>query len=210
MFSNSMNQYLDKYSRPLSQDLSLICQKMQREDPTAIHMLSGNLVSSLLRFLVRLSGAQLVVDIGTFVGFSALACAEAMTDSGHVITCEKIEKHYLVAKKNINLHPKKNQVTLLHKDALDCLSQIEQPIDLSFIDADKSSSILHYEALLAKTRKGGIIVIDDVLWKGGVLNETLCEKSSFMNQLNQHVAQDARVENMLIPLRNGINLIYKL
>jgi len=208
MISSALNSYLHEHSKknsPFLEDMTRETQD-QLEEP---HMLCGPLVGTLLSFLVRLTDAKLVLDVGTLTGFSALAIAEALEGNGRVITCEKNLIHFDLAKKNIQKHQNGHRVELFCGDALDCINLVKEPIDLSFLDADKKPSIDYYDLLVEKTRPGGIIVIDDALWKGQVI-EMSEPKHLIMDELNKFVQADPRVENVLIPLRHGINLVYKL
>lgn len=208
MISDELNKYIRDFSTQLSPSLLEIENETQKTQKDA-HMLCGPLLGSLLRFLVLLSNAKKIVDVGTFVGFSALTLAEALDDEGEVISFEKDPIRMEIAKQNIQKHPKGHKVKLVLGDALENLEKIEGQIDLSFIDANKKPYLQYYEILLEKTKPGGVIVIDDALWKGKLLEKT-DPKHEIMDELNQFIAKDPRVENILIPIRHGINLVYKL
>lgn len=207
MLSDQLNHYLTKHSKPLSSHLSQI-QKKTQQLPSS-HMLSGSLMSTFLGFLVKMTKAKLAIDVGTYVGFSALSLAEAMGNEGEVRTYENNSEHAAIAKSNIQNHPQGDKVKLFLGDALDLLKEIDQPVDLAFIDANKRPYAQYYEILVEKLRPGGVMVIDDALWKGEVISPTET-KHETMNQLNELIHQDPRVENLLIPIRHGINLVYKL
>lgn len=208
MISDSLKEYMHKHSKTDSPFLSKVTQETYANIELA-QMICGPLVGNLLKFLVRISDAKLVLDVGTFVGFSALTLAEAMDVGGKVITCENNEIHFEIAKKNIKAHPNGNKVELFFGDALDCINSVQELLDLSFLDANKKDSIDQYNLLVEKTRPGKAIVVDDALWKGEII-EMSEPKHLIMDELNKFILKDPRVENVLIPLRNGINLVYKL
>ncbi len=207
MLSDQLNLYLTKHSKPLSSHLSQI-QKKTQQLPSS-HMLSGSLVSAFLAFLAKMTKAKLSIDVGTYVGFSALSLAEAMSDDGEVRTYENNLEYAAMAQSNIQNHPQGHKVKLFFGDALDLLKEIDQPVDLAFIDANKRPYADYYEILVQKLRPGGVMVIDDALWNGEVISPTET-KHETMTRLNEFISKDYRVENLLIPLRHGINLVYKL
>ncbi|MCH9632389.1 MAG: tRNA 5-hydroxyuridine methyltransferase [Chlamydiae bacterium] len=208
MLLQPIKQYLESHARPLSESL----QKIQKETGKTFegsHMLCGTQVASLLSILIKVMRAKYVVDIGTYVGFSALAMAEALEPDGKVISCERDALYFKTATKNVNAHPDGHKVELFYGNAIDCIDQIEQPLDLSFLDADKTPYLEYYQKLVEKTRPGGLIIIDDALWKGEVVEATT-PRLHLMNQFNEYVEKDTKVESLLIPIRHGINLVYKL
>ena len=114
-----------------------------------------------------------------------------------------------IAKENLKKHPLFEKIFFFEGSATDCINEVDEIIDLVFIDANKKPMVDYYEQVMPKLRKGGIIIADDVLWKGEVINPD-CERKEMMDNFNQKVKNDPRVENVLLPLRNGLNLIYKL
>ncbi len=208
MLIRSLKEYLESHETPLSSALSKIQQRTQDEFEGS-HMLCGSQIATFLSMIVKITAAKHVIDIGTYVGFSALAMAEAIEDDGHIISCERDQRYFEAAQKNIEEHPDGHKVQLFYGEAKDCIDQLDKPLDLSFLDADKTPYLDYYQQLVEKTRPGGVIVIDDALWKGMVA-EPNTPRLHLMDQFNDYVQNDSRVENLLIPLRHGINLIYKL
>lgn len=208
MISDTLNEYLLRHSKKNSPFLSKLSDKTQKNlgEP---HMLCGPLVGAFLNFLVKLSNAKFVLDIGTFSGYSALSIAEALDKEGKVLTCEKCANHVAVARKNFAQHKDGYKIELFYGNALDCIKSVQKPIDLSFLDADKRPSIEYYDLIVEKTKPGGAIVIDDALWKGEIVKMSE-PKHLIMDELNKYILNDPRVENVLIPLRHGINLVYKI
>jgi len=174
-----------------------------------IDMLSGNLVGQLLRFLIRISGAKRVLEIGTFTGYSALTMAEALPDDGEVVTMEMNIRYQDLALEHFSRYESGNKIHLIKGDALELISSVKGEFDLIFIDADKLSYAFYYDKAIQKLNSGGIIVVDNVLWDGTVLSPEDA-KAKALNRFNRIVAQDDRVEQILLPLRDGVTLVRKI
>ena len=171
-------------------------------------MLAGNLVGNFIQLMIRLCNADKVVEVGTFTGYSSLKMAQALPDKGQVITLEYEAKHAAFAQAFFDESPWGHKIVLKQGAALDHLPSIEGPIDLGFIDADKVNYIAYYEALMEKLRPGGLLILDNALWSGTVLNPQE-ESAQALAHMNTHVHQDSRVHQMLLPLRDGLMLAFK-
>lgn len=208
MFSEKLNNYLIDHSHPLSDKLQLLTQNTKKNFGSS-QMLSGPLISTLLRLLIRIANPKLVVDLGTYTGFSALSMIEVLDKKASLWTCEVDPEHIEEAKKNFKKYANERCIHFFEGCAFDCLNSIHEPIDLAFLDANKTTYLEYYHLLVTKLRPGGLLIMDDVLWKGGAVSPVK-EREKRMDQINKIVVQDSRVENLLLPLRNGINIIYKL
>ena len=171
-------------------------------------MLAGNLVGNFLQLMIRLSGAKRVVEVGTFTGYSSLKMAQALPEDGEVITLEYEPEHAEFAQSFFDKSAWGHKIALKQGAALDILPQLEGTIDLAFIDADKVNYIAYYEALLAMLRPGGMIILDNALWSGSVLDPQE-ESAQALANMNDHVHGDERVHHMLLPLRDGLMLALK-
>lgn len=207
MLPDKLNQYVSEYSKGLSIFLTKI--KEQTDGSEGAHMICGSTVAALLSILTKLTNAKLALDIGTYVGFSACAIAEAMNHEGRVISCEQDPRCFEIAQKNFSEHPHGYKVKQYFGDAKNCIAELNEPIDIAFLDAHKKFYLDYYELVVEKMRSGGVIVVDDALWKGEVVVPTH-PRHDVMHQFNERIHNDPRVENILIPIRNGVNLIYKL
>ncbi len=208
MLSKELDQYLLKRTHPLSFSLKkLLHDTVNESEPH--HMLSGPQVSALLRFLIRIKKPQFVLDLGTYTGFSALSMMEVLPETSTLITCENLPEHALIAKKNFKLHPQGHRIELFEGSVIDCLSSLKNPIDLVFLDADKKDIVVYYEKLIDQLNIEGILIIDDALWKGHVVSPTR-QREKKMDELNKRIFEDPRVENILLPIRNGINMLIKI
>ena len=173
------------------------------------NMVTGGLEAALLKLLVRLIGARRILEIGSFTGYSAIAMAEALEDDGKIISCEISEKHAEIARSFIRRSPDAHKIEVRLGPAVETIPTLDGPFDLVFLDADKDNYCRYYELILPRLRTGGLIVADNVLWSGKVLNPT--EKSDHsIVAFNQMVQSDPRVENVLLTVRDGVTLIRKL
>ncbi|MDF2940326.1 MAG: Caffeoyl-CoA O-methyltransferase [Gammaproteobacteria bacterium] len=204
----NLEDYAIAYTKPESALLSEIAKDVQNKPGS--QMLSGPLVSQFLKMLIKMTAAYRVLDIGTFTGYSAVSMAEALPENGLVISIESSQPTLEAAKSYFaqSLHAQKIRPIL--GEALEVLPQLSETFDLIFIDADKSKVIEYYELALSRLKSGGIIVIDDVLWRGEVLEVAPADKRAVaMQKLNQHILEDNRVENLILPIRHGLNLVLK-
>ena len=172
-------------------------------------MVVGGLEAAFLKMLVRLVDARRILEVGLFTGYSALAMAEAMDEQGEIVSCELEEKHAEVARSFFDRSPVGHKISIRTGPALDSLNDIEGPFDLVFLDADKGNYSNYYDTVLPKLRPGGLIVADNVLWSGQVL-EPKAESDHALVAFNDKVHADPQVENVLVTLRDGIMLARKL
>lgn len=213
------------HTQLLAPEITNYCEKMTHSDPELLkklqqetnektdmpQMLSGHIEGRLLKMLVQQTQAKHAIEIGTFTGYSALCIAEGLTENGKLITCDINEDYTSIAKKYFAQSPYGEKIQLRLGDALQTLSKISHEIDFAFIDADKERYKDYYEAILPKLRRGGLIVVDNCLWDGKVLHPDKEDKSTLaIAALNEFVARDERVENVLLSVRDGINVIRKI
>ena len=170
----------------------------------------GRVEGTLLKLLCRLTRARRVLEIGTFTGFSGLCLAEGMAEDGELITCDINPKATALARSFFDRSPHGKKITIRLGEALATVKQLpsEPPFDLVFIDADKPQYIAYYEAALPKIRPGGLLIADNTLWSGKVINPA-DDKSRAIVAFNAHVNADPRVENVLLSVRDGMMLAYK-
>ncbi len=208
MIDARLYRYLLDYSSPLSPLLQELFIRTTEEVDKG-EMISGPLVSSLLRLFARLTGAERILDLGTFTGFSALSLAEGTSKNGKVITADVNEDYLKIAKRYFEKHPDGSKISVFHGPAATCIEQTREEVDLAFIDADKSSYPFYYDSLLPKLRRGGVLLFDDTLRKGGVVDpKKIGEKK--MHAFNERISREPGTEHLLLPIRNGIHVVYKL
>ncbi len=171
-------------------------------------MLTGRIEGRLLKLVVAMVQPRLVVEVGTFTGYSALSMAEGLPPGGRILTCEIDPVAQRVAQEAIEASPFAGQVEIRPGPALATIESIDEPIDLAFIDADKTGYLAYYEAILSRMPAGGVILLDNMLWSGRVL-EPGDEDTRALAELNDRIARDDRVENVLLTVRDGIQLVRK-
>jgi caffeoyl-CoA O-methyltransferase len=173
-------------------------------------MLTGPVEGTLLRMLVQLSGARRVLEIGTYTGYSALSMAAGLPDDGELITCDINPDTTGIAQSFWARSPHGGKIKSRLGPALETLAALpsEPTFDFVFIDADKENYVNYYEACLPRLRTGGLLVADNTLWSGKVLAPA--DKSDHaIVAFNAHVARDARVEQVLLSVRDGVMLVRK-
>jgi caffeoyl-CoA O-methyltransferase len=170
----------------------------------------GRVEGTLLKLLSRLSGARRAIEVGTFTGFSALCLAEGMPDDGELITCDIDPEATRIAQSFWDRSPHGRKIKLRLGDAMETIRALPDNLtfDLAFIDADKERYIAYYEAIVPRLRQGGLLIADNTLWSGRVLNPT-ADTDRAIVAFNAHVNADPRVENVLLSVRDGMMLAYK-
>jgi caffeoyl-CoA O-methyltransferase len=172
-------------------------------------MLTGTIEGRFLETLVFLAQPRLVVELGTYSGYSALAMAAALPAGGRIVTCEISEEHAQFAQRHIDASPYADRIEIRLGPALDTLAALDGPFDLVFIDADKPSYGDYYDAALAKLAPRGLIVVDNTLWSGRVvrLDAEADESTRALAAFNDRVAADERVVSVMLTVRDGVTLI---
>jgi caffeoyl-CoA O-methyltransferase len=168
----------------------------------------GKVEGTFLRILARLIGARRVLEIGTFTGYSALMMASVLPAEGELVTLERDETHARAAQRYFDEVPYGRRIKIVRGDARKTIMDVRGPFDLVFIDADKSSYDLYYERALSELRPGGLIVLDNMLWKGEVLSPQ-GKDAKAIDALNRKLVVDERVDNVLLTLRDGVMLAVK-
>lgn len=175
---------------------------------THAHMMSSQVQGKFLSFLSNILHPIYVLEIGTFTGYSALCLAEGLSINGELHTIELREDDAATAKKNFSNSKYNKQIHLHIGNALEIISTLKLNWDLVFIDADKTSYINYYEMVLPKLNKNGLIIADNVLFHGQILEESVKGKNAIaIKNFNEHVANDDRTEQVLLTIRDGLLLI---
>jgi predicted O-methyltransferase YrrM len=206
----NLADYCENHTSPESELLS----NLNRDTHLKVvspRMLSGHLQGRFLSFISKLQKPQLIIEIGTYTGYSALCLAEGLTESGKLISIDVNEETSSYAQSFIDKSAYKNQIKLVVADAKDFIHTISNPIDLVFIDADKKNYLAYYQLIIEKLNTGGIIIADNVLWSGKItMPEGEMDRETLaLHEFNEFVQNDGRVENMLLPIRDGLMVIRK-
>lgn len=176
------------------------------------NMTSGHLQGRFLKMITQMIRPKRVLEIGTFVGYSALCFAEGLVEGSELHTIEIDDELEDRIRNNFAQSEHGNKIILHIGDALDILSGFpDESFDLAFLDADKEDYCLHYEDTLPKIRKGGFILVDNTLWYGKVIEEVKSNDwaTRAILDFNRKLADDDRVEKVILPLRDGLTLIRK-
>lgn len=208
-----VNQQIEEYARLMSEPESDLLKKLNRETHAMVlqpRMLSGHLQGRLLALISKLLQPSLIVEIGTYTGYSALCLAEGLKQDGKLITIDVNEELESFSRSFFNESKFAKQIDYRIADAQFEIPKIEGPIDLVFIDADKKNNDLYFELLIDKIRPGGLIIVDNVLWSGKIIDEKALDKSTLaLKAFNEKCAKDTRVEQLMLPLRDGILFLRK-
>lgn len=205
---------LEEYVHAHTQSQDALFDEMR--EYTYAHMQSpqmqvGRVEGMLLKTLASLIGAKRILEIGTFTGYSALSMAYALPEDGVLITCDIDPEAARVARTFFDRSPHGHKIEIRVGPALETLKSMSdvESFDLVFIDADKENYLAYYEAVLPRLRRNGLIVVDNTLWSGRVLNPSAASDHAIA-ALNAHIRSDRRVENVLLSVRDGMMLARKL
>ena len=205
--SEDIEQYCKDFS---GQDSELLKELSQAtwEMEEIPQMLCGSLVGGLLQFLIKISGAERVLEIGMFTGYSTLKMAEALPDDGEIHSCELMENHVKTAKGWFEKSEVNYKIHIHEGDAIKTLEEFRiGTFDMIFVDADKTGYPEYYRKGNALLKKGGIAVFDNMLWSGTVLNPDDKESKS-LRETAELIKNNHRLEPLLLPVRDGV-MIYR-
>lgn len=207
LVDEEIDQYVFRNTKPEPELLQSLAERTQREmaDP---QMLTGRVEGRLLKLLVQMCRPKFILEVGTFTGYSALSMAEGLDDDGKIITCEIDPLAQKAAQAAFDASPVGHRIEIRMGPALETIRGLDADIDLSFIDADKEHYPVYYEEVLQRTRPGGLLILDNMLWSGKVLDPQ-DDTSRIIAALNETIAQDDRVENVLLTVRDGVQLLRK-
>lgn len=204
-----LEEYIGLHSEPEPE----ILQQLSRATHQKIlrpRMLSGNLQGQFLKMLCRMNRASRVLEIGTFTGYAAISMATGLEPGGKLHTIDSNDEIEDFTREYIRRSGLENCIVFHIGDACEVIPQLDELFDLVFIDADKRQYAEYYRLVFDKVRPGGIIVADDVLWDGKVLEmDSRDAQTRGILAFNDLVQQDVRVENILLPIRHGLMVIRK-
>lgn len=202
---------IEEYARASTRPEPALLTELEKQTYAKMQhpqMCTGRLEGRLLKLLVRMCRPALILELGTFTGYSALSMAEGLPDGGRIITCEVNPEAADVAQAAFDESPFGDRIELRLGPAIDTLRGIDGPIGFAFVDADKQNYPTYYEELLQRTQSGGVIVFDNMLWSGSVLAPN-DDEGRAIDELNRIIATDDRVENVLLTVRDGVQLIVR-
>ena len=178
---------------------------------TRARMRSGHMQGRFLALLSHLVRPQLIVEIGTFTGYSALCLAEGLAPGGRLITLDNNPETNAMARSYFERSPFAGQIELREGDARETLRELTESVQIVFIDADKENYAAYFDLVIDKVSPGGLIIADNVLWSGKVTeaSEKTDKSTEALKQFNEKVNADERTENLLLPLRDGLMIARK-
>lgn len=199
---------IDHYSGEHTSPESELLANLNRETHAKVmspRMLSGHLQGRMLSLLSHLQRPKRILEIGTYTGYSALCLAEGLAEDGQLHTVDINEELEDFAKSYFDKSPYGNKIVQHIGNALEIIPTMNETWDMVFIDADKRNYLKYYEMVLPKMQKGGVILCDNVLWSGKIVDENAKDKDTVaLRELNDFIQNDSRVENILLPIRDGV------
>ncbi len=205
-----LQQYLETHCEP-EPDL---LKSINRETYVKVlkpHMLSGHYQGRLLSFLSKLMQPKCILEIGTYTGYATLCLAEGLAEGGEIHTIEVNREMEEMIRKNFAASRYGKSIFPHFGDAQQIMLQLSDKIyDIAFVDADKKNNLTYFERVIGQVKTGGLIIVDNVLWKGKVYNSDANDADTrLIREFNDVVSADARVEKLVLPVRDGIMLIRK-
>jgi caffeoyl-CoA O-methyltransferase len=207
--SEAVEAYAAAHTTPAAAHLQALAEET-RATLRAPTMLTGTVQGRLLEMLVFLARPRLVLELGTYSGYSALSMAAALPPGARIVTCELQDLHADVAERHIAAAGMDDRIEVRRGAALHTIADLDGAPDLVFVDADKTGYLDYYEAVLPRLSDNGLIVVDNVLWSGRVAAEPSdadSEETIALRAFNDHVAADGRVVSVMLTVRDGITLI---
>jgi caffeoyl-CoA O-methyltransferase len=202
-----MEQFAYDHTKPESDLFTRLREETFAKMPYP-EMQVGRIEGRFLKMLVRLTGARRILEIGMFTGYSALMMAEGLPADGRIITCDVNPKAEEIARRYFNESPDSQKIEIRMGPALETIRTLQGPIDMVFIDADKTNYSNYFDAVLPLVKPGGLIVADNVLWSGKVLSPEDDDTRAIV-EFDRKVQSDPRVENVLLTVRDGMMLAWK-
>jgi predicted O-methyltransferase YrrM len=208
-----INPLVEEYAAKFTSHDNVLLQQIlnnTQQTHTHAHMLSGAVQGKFLSFISQLMKPKYIFEIGSFVGHSALCLAEGLHKKGELHTIELRNEEAETAQKNFSISKYNKQITLHIGNALDIIPTLNCKWDLVFIDADKENYTAYYNLVLPRLNTNGLIIADNVLFHGQVVEEKISGKNAKAIQaFNEQIANDNRVEQVLLTIRDGLLLIKK-
>ena len=207
----ALEKYIRQHSTPQTEALEWI-EKQTNIRTNYPQMLSGAVQGRFLTMLVELTGARSILEIGTFTGYSAVCLAYGLHGNGHVHTLEINDELEDLTREGWRRAGVEDLITLHIGDACRTLESLPGPFDLVYIDANKREYCQYFDLLFPKVRPGGLILVDDVLLGGKVYEDTPSgdRQTQGLLAFNDKIAKDPRVEDTILPIRDGLSVIRKL
>jgi caffeoyl-CoA O-methyltransferase len=204
----TIEDYAEAHTTPDGELFGRLAEET-RAKTTAPQMMVGRIEGQFLATLVALRGARWILEIGTFTGYSAVSMASALPADGRLITCDVDPETTEIARRYMDESGYGDKIEIRLGPALETLETLNGPFDIVFIDADKPNYRNYYEAALPLLADDGLLVADNVLWSGRVVDEDGDESTRAIREFNEHVRADGRVTSVMLTVRDGMTLVRK-
>jgi caffeoyl-CoA O-methyltransferase len=201
-----IEEYAEEHTSP-DGDLFERLAEETRAKTTAPQMMVGRIEGQFLATLVRLRGARRILELGTFTGYSSISMASALPPDGSIITCDVDPEATAIARRYMDESGYGDRIEIRLGPAIETIESLDGPFDLVFIDADKPSYKAYYEAVLPLLAENGLVIADNVLWSGRVVEDDGEESTLAIKDFNEHVRNDPRVASVMLTVRDGMTLI---
>ena len=211
-YFEELHPEMDRYLEDTASAEPEILKRLRKETfqkTTQPHMISGYLQGRLLSLISKMISPKNILEIGTFTGYAALCLAEGLQKDGKLTTLDVNEDLAYIPKKYFAESEFASQIEFRLENALDFLKNSSETFDLIFIDADKENYPKYLQLVKPRMKSGSVLMIDNVLWYGKVLDEKGNKQTEQIKLVNKLVAEDADFENVILPLRDGIHLVRK-
>lgn len=208
LINDDLQQLLLSYCEPESE----LLQSIDRETNLKVlmpRMLSGHYQGRVLSMLSKTISPQRILEIGTFTGYATICLAEGLAENGLLYTLDINEELEEMVRGNFARSDYNEQIRYILGDASQTLNSLNESFDLVFIDADKKNNGTYYDMVFDRVRKGGLIIVDNVLWSGKVLSNNQDKDTRNITNFNDKIAADDRVEKLILPVRDGLFIIRK-
>ncbi len=209
LINAAAEQYAEMFTTDEDELLQTISDYTQKHHSQA-HMLSGKVQGQLLAVISQLLQPARILEVGTFTGYSALCLAKGLQPGGKLFTIELREQDAALAQSFFNKSLQAGKIFQITGNAMEIIPTLQENWDIVFIDADKTAYIDYYELILPDVKKNGVIIADNVLFHGQVLQQPISGKSAVaVHKFNEHIKADNRVDNVMLTIRDGISIIRK-
>ena len=206
-------EIISSYSLEKTEEEPKLLSELNRETWANVmipRMLSGHLQGRVLSMISKMIHPTNIIEVGTYTGYSALCMAEGLKENGKIHTLDINEEYTSVAKKYFDKSDYKENIIQHIGNAMDIIPQLNEKFQLAFLDADKENYSNYFDLIINKMDIGGYIIADNVLWSGKVTEENKDEETMALHNYNKKVLSDKRVETVLLPVRDGLNISRKL
>ncbi|NLE62825.1 MAG: O-methyltransferase [Bacteroidales bacterium] len=211
LISDEIEDYCEKHSSK-EEDLLYQLYRETYQKTLRPRMISGHIQGLFLQMISNLVKPKRILELGTFTGYSTICLAKGLTNDGLIYTIEEEPELEYIIHKYLHQTPFYSKVKLMIGKALDFIPSLHETWDIIYIDADKTNYLNYYKILLPSLSKNGILLADNVLWSGKILNHPSSDdkETKALSEFNEYVQNDNNVTNLLLPLRDGIMIVQKI